>query len=273
MRAKTRQGASCFAFIAILSGSDIILTAMEFRKRSLLCFLIPLGTLGCSVSAQAGSPRTETYEGVATRVGAAGRPLVYRELHQVTYDGDRVLAATTRYLLPDGKVRATLDSRFPGTAYLPDYTFKDSQGSIEEGVRCCSTDSTLEVHHQGKSKKLGFKPDWVSGQGFHYFSKDSLEKLAAGEQRLLEFLIPSRLEPFSFRIRSGENTDLSKSRVEVVLEVQSWILRLFAPKIRATYDLKTRRLVHYLGPSNLLDAKGDVQTVEIHYQYPAAQAP
>ena len=206
-------------------------------------------------------------------VGAPGKPIVYRETHTVTYDGERVLSASTRYLYPDGKVRATLESRFPATPYLPDYTFKDSQGSIEEGVRCCAPDSTLEVHHQGKTKKLGFSTDWVSGQGFHYFSKDSLEKLAAGEQRLLEFLIPSRLEPFSFRIRSGENTDLSKNRVEVVLEVQSWILRLFAPKIRATYDLKTRRLVHYLGPSNLLDPKGDVQTVEIQYQYPGSPGP
>lgn len=223
---------------------------------------------GCAVSARAAPLRQESYEGVARLVGIAGKPVAYRELHEVNYDGDRVVSTTTRYLAPDGKVRATLESRFPVSPYLPDYTFKDGQGPIVEGVRCCAPGSTLEVHHQGKTKKLSFKPDWVSGQGFHFFSQESLEKLAAGEQRLLEFLIPSRLEPFSFRIRSGEGTDLARNRVEVVLEVQSWILRLFAPKIRASYDLKTRQLVHYLGPSNLLDAKGNVQTVEIVYQHP-----
>ncbi len=215
----------------------------------------------------------ERYEGTAKDLDGK---LVYREIHEVTYESappsGRVLSARTRYVNPDGTVRAELDSEFTGPSFLPAYTFKDHKLGVLEGVRLEAGSSSLAVFHQGKSKKIDFQPDWVGGQGFHYFSRASLEKIAGGEKRLLEFLIPSRLENFSFQIRKGEESQTEKRRpdqrqIDVVLEVQNWILRLFAPKIIATYDMDSRRLLRYLGPSNIQTDKGDVQTVRIDYQY------
>ncbi|MFN7685011.1 MAG: hypothetical protein ACK5QT_06325 [Oligoflexia bacterium] len=217
--------------------------------------------------------RMETYEGIAKTEDGK---IVYREKHEVIYDGvppaARVLSARTTYLSPDGTTRAELTSEFKGPAFLPAYSFKDLKLGIQEGVRCCSPDGTLEVYHQDKRKQIAFKPDWVSGQGFHYFSRASLEQIASGEKRLLQFLIPSRLEDFAFRIRQGkgqaDRSGGANKEVEVVLEVQNWLLRFFAPSIRATYDTKTRRLLRYHGPSNIFNDQGQVQTVKIEYQYP-----
>jgi hypothetical protein len=212
---------------------------------------------------------TEIYEGTAR--DEKGR-VVYFEKHEVSYDGpvssSRVLSARTTYLNPDGTTRAELLSEFKGPAFLPAYTFKDLKMGITEGVRCCNPDGTLEVFHKDQRKQLAFRSDWVSGQGFHYFSRASLEQIAAGEKRLLQFLIPSRMEDFAFRLRQGEGSRPAQKEVEVVLEVQNWLLRIFAPTIRATYDTRTRRLLRYHGPSNIFDDKGDVQTVRIQYQYP-----
>jgi hypothetical protein len=236
-------------------------------------FILSTALLNLFPVASAGASFVEKYEGTAKDLD--GR-LVYREVHEVTYDSappsGRVQVARTRYLNPDGSIRAELDSEFTGPSFLPSYTFKDHKLGVLEGVKLESDSEKLEVFHQQKRKKIAFKPDWVSGQGFHYFSRASLEKIAAGEKRLLEFLIPSRLENFSFRIRKGEaGTERRRPdqrEIDVVLEVQNWLLRIFAPKITATYDMDSRRLLRYLGPSNIQTEKGDVQTVRIEYQYP-----
>lgn len=227
------------------------------------------GLLGFTLGIQNAWAFRETYEGTAKDL--EGR-VVYLEKHEVLYDGppphSRVLSAKTQYLNPDGTRRAELTSEFKGPSFLPSYSFQDSKLGISEGVRCCNPDSTLEVYHQGKTKRLRFEPEWVSGQGFHYFSRASLDPIAAGENRLLQFLIPSRLDTFQFQIRKGDGTDLAKKRVKVVLEVKNWLLRIFAPSITATYDTETRRLLSYLGPSNLQTDAGEVQTVTIEYRYP-----
>lgn len=213
------------------------------------------------------APRIERYEGVATHLD--GSP-AYRELHEVTYDEDRVVRAFTRYLNPDGSPRATLESTFPEGPRLPNYSFTDlgTDPGVREGVRCCAPGRTLEVFHQQKSRRLSYSDDWVTGQGFHYLAREALPSIARGVEQQIRFVIPSQLDSYSFRIRKGDASDPSSGSVEVVLEVQNWLLRLFAPSIHATYDIGRRRLLEYRGPSNLLDQKGDVKTVRIKYQYP-----
>jgi hypothetical protein len=56
-------------------------------------------------------------------------------------------------------------------------------------------------------------------------------------------------------------------RAELEVEIDSWFLRLFAPKLELTYDIKNKRLARYKGSSNLQSDKGDIMNVEIIYRH------
>jgi hypothetical protein len=56
--------------------------------------------------------------------------------------------------------------------------------------------------------------------------------------------------------------------VRVRVEIDSWVLRLFAGSLDVEYDRASRRLLRYRGLSNLTDARGDNPEVEITYAYP-----
>ncbi|MEN9723872.1 MAG: hypothetical protein RJB38_1858 [Pseudomonadota bacterium] len=210
----------------------------------------------------------ERYTGIARdRQGK----LLYREKHEVEYLDQQVKKAVSEYLSPDGNLVARLKSEFPSpTSFLPKYQFENLQAQIQEGVDCCSG-SSLEVYHSRKGKtertRLDFAPNWVSGQGFHYLARERLGEVARGEGQEFKFLIPSKMSAYNFRIRSGGKDPTNLNYQKVLLEIDQWFFRLFAPKIIATYDTKTKRLMKYQGPSNLEATNGDVPEVTIDYTY------
>ena len=87
------------------------------------------------------------------------------------------------------------------------------------------------------------------------------------EKQHFKFLIPSKLDSYNFRLNSGGRDDKNPDFERVLLEIDHWFFRLFAPKIVATYDMKTRRLMRYEGPSNIELKKGEIKNVTIEYSY------
>lgn len=206
----------------------------------------------------------ERYEGTARD---SQEKVVYLEKHEVEYQNGQVARAITQYLDQQGSFIAELRSDFPKGAYLPNYSFKNFKTQLDEGVQCCQA-SELEVFYQGKRKKLRFDPSWVSGQGFHYLVKDRLTTIDQGAMEHFRFLIPAKLEAYPFRLRSAGRDPKNPQNERIYLEIDQWFFRIFAPKIIATYDLSSKRLVRYEGPSNILNADGKIMKVTIDYTYP-----
>jgi hypothetical protein len=76
--------------------------------------------------------------------------------------------------------------------------------------------------------------------------------------------LPSRLDQYEFRIRKRK---INGDTLYIRLEIDNWLLRMFAPHVDAEYDLKTRHLLRYEGISNLEDAAGKHKKVSITYSY------
>jgi hypothetical protein len=72
---------------------------------------------------------------------------------------------------------------------------------------------------------------------------------------------------YTFRIRRLGSATFKPDAVTFALEADNWLLRLLAPKLEVQYDLTTRRLISYRGPSNLLSDNRTVQNVTITYRY------
>jgi hypothetical protein len=104
----------------------------------------------------------------------------------------------------------------------------------------------------------------IVGQGFHQFIVNNLEQIAQGEIFQVRLILPSRLDQYEFRIRKKK---IEGDTIFIRLEVENWLLRIFAPHIDVDYDLKNRHLLRYEGISNLEDTSGKHKKVFITYSY------
>jgi hypothetical protein len=212
------------------------------------------------------TPVVKTFSGKA--VNPSGR-LEYTERHVVVYQGERVLESRTEYFDPADRKIGELRSRFVDPPQHGSYEFRDLRASYEDGatvleetIRLFRRENPAEEVETVDLKKSS---DQIIGQGFHYFIRERLGRIAKGEVFHVKLALPSRLEAFEFRIRKH---GLEGDRLQVRLEIDNWFLRLFAPHVEADYSLSTGRLLRYNGIANLADETGRHPTVTITYNYP-----
>ena len=207
-------------------------------------------------------PAVERFRGVARSKDGA---VAYVESHEVRLSGGRVTSAETRYDRPDGQPIARLVSEYLPGSFAPDYEFQDLRSGAREGVR--RADDGVRLQDGNRSKVLPMPEDvpLVAGQGLDRYARAHLDSLARGEVLRVSLALPGRLDAFGFQLR-GER--LENGRVRVRFEPTSFFLRLLAPSLEGEYDTATRRLVRYVGMSNVAAEDGSPQQVEIAYSYP-----
>ena len=74
---------------------------------------------------------------------------------------------------------------------------------------------------------------------------------------------PYKAFSVAFKIRPDDAPGASVG--DVLLEVDNFLLKLVVPAIKASYDPKTRRLVRYVGTSNVRDEQGKNFDVRIEF--------
>lgn len=212
-------------------------------------------------SAPSGPVAVERFRGVArTREGA----LAYVETHEVRVAGGAVLSAETRYEAPDGRAIARLVSAYAPGSFAPDYEFRDLRTGAREGVQRAPSGLLLRDGERERTLPVPGDVPLVAGQGLDRYARAHLDRLAAGETLHVSLALPGRLDAYGFRLR-GER--IEGGRVRVRFEPSSFVLRMLAPSIEGDYDPATRRLVRYVGVSNVAADDGSTQQVEISYSF------
>lgn len=204
----------------------------------------------------------ERFSGVARSKDGA---VAYVETHEVRLSGGSVTSAETRYSRADGRAIARLVSEYAPGSFAPDYEFEDLRTGAREAVRRAGDGIRLVDGDRAKVLPLPEELPLVAGQGLDRYARAHLEKLAGGEVLRVSLALPGRLDTFGFQLR-GERVE--NGRIRVRFEPSSFILRLLAPSLEGEYDPATRRLVRYVGMSNVAGEDGSPQQVEISYSYP-----
>lgn len=197
--------------------------------------------------------------------------VLYREEHAVHRSGERLLSATTTYRDAAGREIAVLRTDFSADPYAPGYVFEDLRsGAVEE---VAVGDGRVALRAGPRTRTLAAPGDrrLVAGQGLDRYVRARLDEVLAGARLEVAYPIPSRLDAYDLRLRVLGPADGATVRVRA--EFSSWVLRLLAPALDVDYDVRTRRLVRYRGPSNLSFDGGVNPTVEITYAYPADGGP
>lgn len=193
--------------------------------------------------------------------------IVYREKHKEIYDKKGIKQTHTEYFSAAGDKIADLVSTYDHSPALPNYQFQDLRDGYTDGARIEDGQVVVErktgFDKETKQKILRLKDDMVLGQGFHQSMRLKLNDIDQGQVLHVQLVLPTRLNDYSFRVRKIKR---EADTLTLRLEIDNWFLRLFAPYIEVAYDMKTRNLVFYKGPSNVFDSDGDVQNVSITYQ-------
>lgn len=214
----------------------------------------------------ASAPQVERFQGVAR---ASDGSVAYVETHEVRSAGGSVTSAETRYLRPDGRTIARLVSAYAPGSFAPDYEFQDLRTGAREAVERKPDGVRLSDGERAKVLPLPEDVPLVAGQGLDRFARAHLDELARGEVLKVSLALPGRLDAYGFQLR-GEK--LSSGLVRVRFEPTSFFLRVLAPSLEGEYDPSTRRLVRYVGVSNVAAEDGSPQKVEIAYSYADASA-
>ena len=176
------------------------------------------------------------------------------------------MGASTIYRDRNNKIIATMRSSFQLKIKLPTYTFHDLTHNSTEGVS--KDKGGYFVHYKDASTGLKTKridasdQELFAGQGWHYFLTQNLNR-PERIPKSLKLALPSRLSTYTLQVRKVAET---ANTVEYHLVFANPIIRLLAPRIEAIYDKRTRKMLRYRGPSNILDENEELQSVVIQYK-------
>jgi hypothetical protein len=218
----------------------------------------------------------ETYSGTARDSRGA---IAYLENHKVTRSKEgRVNRSETEYSRPSGEVFGRLVSDFSRSLTAPSYTFSDARDGSEHGLEQKGDRYVMwKKAKNGKREekeiaRTDFNEDTlvVGCQGLHYYLVDNLETVSRRKVIPIKYLIPGKLDYYSFTLRlEKEDADL----IHMKVRVENLILRAFVSSLELTYRKKDGRLIAYKGLSNIAADDGGIQNVSIAYDAPGGNGP
>lgn len=208
-----------------------------------------------------------------TGTARADGKIVYIEKHRVQYAADgKLLSAETHYDSSEGKPLAFLKSDFTKSLTVPDHVVEDFRTGEVQGLRRENGKIVLFDREKDKSEKTRVIEDedadkriLIGCQGLNYYVLGNLDSLDPAKPLPLRFLIPGRLDYYDFDMKEVKSDDPKIATFEI--HIKNWFLRMFAPRLHAKYERKTKRLVWYEGLSNIKDEHDDNQVVTIDYVY------
>lgn len=198
--------------------------------------------------------------------------IVYIENHQSHFENGKLEKLTTRYSINSSTEFGGIDSDFTKSDTVPQYKFRDDRNNRSAGVEWLKDPNKVKVFSSKKGKvkykEFELKPDMVAGQGLYNYLRLQSSELASDTKQVktIQFLVPFKRDVYDFRVKTKKfdpKTGIAVFRIEA----DSWLFRLMAPYIEATYDVNKKRLLQYEGPSNLLSQEGKNMSVIISYSY------
>jgi hypothetical protein len=213
------------------------------------------------------------YSGTASSL--RGSSFLYGEKHVLRLRDGRVTDRVVLYTCKDGSpfARKTVSYVEP---FAPDFTLEDASNGMREGIR--SSADGREVFFRGdgsapeKTGALPQSPALVADAGFDEFVRAHWKSLVSGKPAGMDFVIPSRLDDLSFKVRHVGRDQTDGVPVEVFRLKLAGVLGWVLPGIDVSYSDADHTLTHYVGLSDLRDADNDNFKAEIDFP-PAERRP
>lgn len=197
--------------------------------------------------------------------------LLYRETHCISSDGfDREVI----YQDPDDQLlaRKLLDYSTgittPSFVQYNHYSGESIEVGLDRGaVSMKVTDGDRSAADKAILVQPGEALPVVIDAGFDGFVREHWDELVAGAKREFQFPYADRQDLVELRIQPLTCSYETQTDQCFRLDLANWLLRILVKHIELGYDAESRRLTRYRGLSNIGDANGKGQVVDIRYRY------
>jgi hypothetical protein len=198
--------------------------------------------------------------------------LIYTEERQQFDQPDRPGTWNFTYRSAEGKTIVRRNVNFENNALKPNFRLDDLRNGYSEGAELIG--SKIKVFTGGtaeepyKEKLLMVPEPAVVDAGFNYFIEQNWDSLMKGNVLSFNFVAPSQLDYFKFRVYKARETPYQQQQAVVLkMDIDNFFLRIFVDAIQLTYDKTTKKLVVYNGISNIYDDKGKSHKVRMEFSY------
>lgn len=200
------------------------------------------------------------------------RVLLYTEERKQSDRPDRPGIWNFAYKNTQGETIVKRHVNFERDPIKPDFRLDDLRTGYTEGAEV--TGAMIRVFSGGspddpyQEKLLAVPEPAIIDAGFNFFIEKNWEKLIKGEVLTFNFVAPSQLDYFSFRVYKKRNL-IHQNRPAVMLhmDIDNFFLRIFVEAIHLTYDTESRKLVVYDGISNIYNDDGTSHKVRMEFTY------
>jgi hypothetical protein len=198
--------------------------------------------------------------------------LEYIEEHVLKYENGKIVAIETTFYDAGAQEIARQVSDFSHGAQFGSFDFIDQRHRINNGARVMPDRiliySQKNPQTETDKKYLPRKSDQIVGQGFYQYVAANLDALARGQSLSAKLVLPAQMGQYDVRISKQR---IQGNRIQLVVELNNWFMRLFAPNVEVEYEMDTRRLMWYRGVS-MVSNKED-KNVEVVTTYDYSQQP
>ncbi len=209
------------------------------------------------------------YQSLATDLDSGNE--LYREIHTNEFENLKIAKSVSEYIDMSGGLISKRIMNFEADSTNPNYTLEDFRSGYLEGAEVIDkglvkvfmkTDSSSKM----ETEVLEIDSPYVIDGGLTYFFRKHWSRLLNGETVEFNFVTPSKLDYFSFRVSKNSIRKLGTHKgMEIILEPSSFIIRQFVDPIYITYDLDTKHILLYKGISNINNDEGKSYNVKIDY--------
>lgn len=173
--------------------------------------------------------------------------LLYRELY---FCDDLQLQCTVEYRGENGEMFASKAIDYRDSRRAPSLQLQDFRND-----KVVELDSVVDA-------------ELVIDAGFDNYVRQRWDELARGEEVVFPFLVVGREEPIDMRASLAQEKPCQPAQLCLEIRLNSWLLGMVVDPIHLVYDRERQRLLQFSGVSNLRDAAGKSQSVDIRYSYP-----
>ena len=230
----------------------------------LLCLVVPI-LYGINID----FTNVKTYTSEARNL--ANNKIIYNEFHEEKFSDGKIEVSITKYKDLSNNLISKRVMNFGDDLTKPDFKLEDFASGYIEGAEVVAknkvkvftrkdSNSTIET------EMLTVDEPYVIDGGLTYFFIKHWDNLMKGKTEEFNFITPSKLDYFSFRVYKDSITTVGgRKGMRLILEPSSFILRAFVDPIIIVYALDNKDILYYKGISNVNDENGKSYSVEINY--------
>ncbi len=187
--------------------------------------------------------------------------ILYVESHYVRRSGE---VGETRLVMyrcsADGPAFARKELTYGASRETPEFTFTDARTGYTEGLRRTAQGPRVFQQENPKAPRREAKVSTdvalVSDAGFDEFVRKHWVELEAGKTVRFPFLIPSRLDYLTFKVKKNRETQIEGATASVIRLNLSGVFGWFLPYIEVSYRKSDRSLKRYEGLTNIRGSDG-----------------